>query len=79
MNSIITNTLNTVPQLQQAALSEIAKLKQAALYKISQLNLPRQQLLEMEVQLWVPNLVYLIYLTSISWMPSTSVWKSQSP
>jgi uncharacterized membrane protein len=56
MNNIITNTQDTVPQLQKAALSEIAKLQQAALYKISQLNLPRQQLLEMEVQLWVPNL-----------------------
>jgi hypothetical protein len=48
-----------VPQLQQAALSEIAALQQAALYKISQLNLPRQQVLEMEVQLCVPNLVSL--------------------
>jgi hypothetical protein len=56
MNNIITNTLNSVPQLQQVALSEIAKLKEAALYKTSQLNLPRQQLLEMEVQLSVPNL-----------------------
>jgi hypothetical protein len=50
MNNIIANTQNT-------ALSEIvAKLQQAALYEISQLNLPRQQVLEIEVQLWVPNL-----------------------
>jgi hypothetical protein len=56
MHNIITNTPTIVPQLQQAALSEILKLQQAALYKISQLNLPRQQVLEMEVQLWVPNL-----------------------
>jgi hypothetical protein len=56
MHNIITNTPNIFPQLQQAALSEILKLQQAALYKISQLNLPRQQVLEMEVQLWVPNL-----------------------
>jgi hypothetical protein len=61
MNNFITvsNTEDTVPQLQQAALSEIAALQQAALYKISQLNLPRQQLLEVEVQLCVPNLVSL--------------------
>jgi hypothetical protein len=30
MNNIIANTQNTVPQLQHAALSEIAKLQQAA-------------------------------------------------
>jgi hypothetical protein len=61
MNNIITisNTQDTVPQLQQAASSEIAALQQAALYKISQPNLLRQQLLEMEVQLCVPNLVSL--------------------
>jgi hypothetical protein len=59
MNNIITisNTQDTVPQLQQAALSEIAKLQQAALHKIYQLNLLWQQLLEMEVQIYVPNLV----------------------
>jgi hypothetical protein len=60
MNNIttISNTQDTVPHLvQQAALSEIAVLQQSALYKISQLNLPRQQVLEMEVQLCVPNLV----------------------
>ncbi len=56
MNDTITTSPVTVPQLQQAALSEIAVLQQAASYKISQLNLPRQQLLEMEVQLRVPNL-----------------------
>ncbi len=56
MHNIITNTPTIVPQLQQAALSEILKLQQAALYEISQLNLPRQQVLEMEVQLRVPNL-----------------------
>jgi hypothetical protein len=56
MHNIITHTPNIVPQLQQAALSEILKLQQAALYEISQLNLPRQQVLEMEVQLPVPNL-----------------------
>jgi hypothetical protein len=56
MHKIITNTPNIVPQLQQAALSEILKLQQATLYEISQLHLPRQQVLEMEVQLRVPNL-----------------------
>jgi hypothetical protein len=56
MHKIITNTPTIVPQLLQAALSEILKLQQAALYKIYQLNLPRQQVLEMEVQLRVPNL-----------------------
>jgi hypothetical protein len=61
MNNFITvsNTEDTVPQLQLAALSEIAALQQAALYGISQLNLPRQHLLEMEVQVCVPNLVSL--------------------
>ncbi len=57
--STISNTQDNVQQLQQAAISEIRKLQQAALYEISQLNLPRQQLLEMEVQLCVPNLVSL--------------------
>jgi hypothetical protein len=56
MHDIITHTPNIVPLLQQAALSEILKLQQATLYELSQLNLPRQQVLEMEVQLWVPNL-----------------------
>jgi hypothetical protein len=56
MHNIITHTPNIVPQPQQAALLEILKLQQAALYEISQLNLPRQQVLEMEVQLRVPNL-----------------------
>jgi hypothetical protein len=56
MNDIIASTQDTVPQLQQAALSQIANLQQAALYKISQLDLPWQQVLEMEVQLQVPNL-----------------------
>jgi hypothetical protein len=55
----ISNTQDTVPHLQQAALSEIAVLQQSALYEISQLNLPRQQVLEMKVQLCVPNLVSL--------------------
>jgi hypothetical protein len=62
MNNIttISNTQDTVPHLvQQAALSEIAVLQQSALYKISQLNLPGQQVLEMEVQLCVPNLISL--------------------
>jgi hypothetical protein len=61
MNNFITisNTKDTVPQLQRAALPEIAALQQAALYEISQLNLLRQQLLEMEVQVCVPNLVSL--------------------
>jgi hypothetical protein len=59
MNNIITisDTQDTVPQLQQAALSEIAVLQQSALYGISQLNFPRRQALEIEVQLCVPNLV----------------------
>jgi hypothetical protein len=61
MNNVttISNTQDTVPHLQQAALSEIAVLQQSALYEISQLNLPRQQVLEMEVELCVPNLVSL--------------------
>jgi hypothetical protein len=61
MNNFITvsNTEDTIPQLQRAALSEIAALQQAALYEISQLTLPRQQLLEMEVRVCVPNLVSL--------------------
>jgi hypothetical protein len=61
MNNFITvsNTEDTIPQLQRAALSEIAALQQAALYEIAQLNLPRQQLLEMEVQVCLPKLVSL--------------------
>jgi hypothetical protein len=55
MNNFITvsNTEDTIPQLQRAALSEIAALQQAAFYEIS------QQLLEMDVQVCVPNLVSL--------------------
>jgi hypothetical protein len=61
MNNFITvsNTEDTVPQLQRAALSEIAALQQAALYEISQFNFPRQQLLEMKVQVCGPDLVSL--------------------
>ena len=55
MYDTLTTSQVTVPQLQQA-LSQIANLQQAALYEISQLDLPRPQVLEMEVQLQVPNL-----------------------
>jgi hypothetical protein len=56
VNDTIANSQDTVPQLQQAALSQIENLEQAALYKMSQLDLPRPQVLEMKVQLQVPNL-----------------------
>jgi hypothetical protein len=71
MNIIISNTQDTVPQLQQAALLEIAKLQKAALYKISQLDLPRQQVSEMEVQLCVPNF-YVQWLSQSRYMPIKS-------
>jgi hypothetical protein len=42
--------------MSNTSLKHVLQLQQAALYKISQLNLPRLPVMEMEVELHVPNL-----------------------
>jgi hypothetical protein len=46
----------TMSTISNAPLKNVLQLQQAALYEISQLNLPRLPVMEMEVELHVPNL-----------------------